>query len=249
MKQLFLFCYVFVTFISCSQSASTLPEKENVAEVFQPENVLFIGNSHTYYNNGVDHHLGKILEAFSLPFSPKLSNAVKGGYSLQDHLNDQETLSQLQENKWDVVVFQENTGVAANERDQAMTAIQNLSLKLDKETGLHLFMTWPYENEPNDYHTIKNLYEEIGPLVKGNVVPVAVAFRSIRSMNDMNIELYAEDGVPTTLEGTFLSAAMFAIAIYDVDPTKSSYTGGLPQERADYLKRKAKEVYQEYTAQ
>lgn len=247
MKQLLLFCYILVSFISCSQSADTMPEKENDEALFQPIRVLFIGNSHTYYNNGVDYHLGKILDDFTLPFTPVLSKAAKGGYSLQDHLNDQESLSQLQGTDWNVVVFQENTGIASNERDQALTSIQKLSLQLDKETRLQLFMTWQYENEPNAYNTIKKLYEEIAPLVKGTVVPVAVAFQTIRNTNDMNVVLYAEDGIHTTLEGTFLTAAMFSIAIYDIDPTESRYTAGLPQETADYLKRMAKEVYLEYS--
>ena len=108
-------------------------------------------------------------------------------------------------------------------------------------------MTWQYENEADSYNTIKKLYEEIAPLVNGNVVPVAVAFKAIRNTNDIDVVLYAEDGIHTTLEGTFLTAAMFSIAIYDIDPTESSYTAGLPQETADYLKRMAKEVYLEYS--
>ncbi|MDB4292696.1 hypothetical protein N9954_04760 [Maribacter sp.] len=248
MKRITLFCYILVSFISCSQSAETTPEKEIEAAISQPEKVLFIGNSHTYFNDGVDFHVGKMLEGFTLPYTPELSKAVKGGYSLQDHLNDQETLDKIQGTDWDVVVFQENTGIAANERDQALTSIQNLSLKLDKETKVHLFMTWPYENEPENYNTIKILYEEIGPLVKGNVVPVAIAFQNIRNANHMAIDLYASDGVHTTLEGTFLTAAMFTLAIYDIDPTESNYTAGLPQETADYLKTIAKDVYQKYTS-
>lgn len=247
MKKSFLFCLLFVCVFSCSSDNSVSPiEPEEEATEFQPAKVLFIGNSHTYYNDGIYFHVEQFLNDFTLPYEVLTDKAVSGGYTLRNHLEDDGSLAKINATQWDAVVFQENTFIVVNDRDQALASFQDMGFKFDSDkTKIFLYMTWEYEDEPSSYTSIKGLYEQVAPLLKGTIVPIATAFRTVRNDNP-SIPLYAADGVHTTLEGTYMASAMFAMAIYDIDPTESTYTAGLDAETANYLKQKAKEVYLGY---
>lgn len=65
--------------------------------------ILFIGNSYTDLNGGLDTHL--------LGFAPNSESArmTPGGYTLQDHWQAASTLDAIRSGKWDLVVLQEQS--------------------------------------------------------------------------------------------------------------------------------------------
>ena len=62
-----------------------------------PEKILFIGNSITYWNGGVDTHLENLaLSADSLQ-NIECSNVAIGGFTLENHYNNPTTIEEIQE--------------------------------------------------------------------------------------------------------------------------------------------------------
>jgi hypothetical protein len=245
----FLFLGTLLMSLACSQSSGESPiDLGGIDAVFQPAQVLFIGNSHTNYNNGVSFHLQGFLNETDLPYSTVIEKMTLDGYTMQEHAEDANTAAKMAERDWDIIVFQENTSEAANNPMDATVGMQNLRFKiLSTKTHLFLFMTWAYEAQPGMLSAIKNTYENTAPLVSGTIVPVGLAFQDILNDAVNVISLYNPDGIHPSLEGTFLTSAMFYAAIYEKDPRLNPYTAGLSEEDATYLKEKAFEVLQNYS--
>ena len=93
---------------ACSQEANDGNVQNEIdGDVsFGKEAVLFIGNSHTYYNQGISSHLSKFRDNDNLGFKPLIQEVAVGGYSLQDHLSDQTTLDKINERSWDAILDQ-----------------------------------------------------------------------------------------------------------------------------------------------
>lgn len=70
------------------------------------ENVLFIGNSYTYSNRGIDQHI-TLLTNSDPQESCYYSRAARGKYHLGTHWWDPLTNEKFDESKWDKVVLQE----------------------------------------------------------------------------------------------------------------------------------------------
>ena len=243
-----LFSTLFLS-LGCSQSSETDPKvDENINPVFQPAQVLFIGNSHTNYNNGVSFHLQGFLNETDLPYSTVVEKMTMDGYTIQQHSENANTLAKMDERDWDIIVFQENSSEAANNPMDATVGMQALRFKISSsKTQIFLFMTWAYEAQPGMLSAIKSTYENTAPLISGTIVPVGLAFQEILNDSENVISLYDPDGIHPSLEGTFLASAMFYAAIYKKDPRQNNYTAGLPETDANYLKEKAFETLQSYS--
>ncbi|MEY8021993.1 DUF4886 domain-containing protein [Muriicola sp. SD30] len=244
----FLVLFFLVLSLGCSQSAkdTTLPDPDTETE-FQAKNVLFIGNSHTNYNLGIDHYLKGFTSQAGLDFSPTIEKITMDGASMQDHLENANTLAKLNEKDWDVVIFQENTTVASEQSTEAITSLQEMKFALPgNKTKIYLFMTWAYKDEPSMLTNIRATYEQAAPLVSGTVVPIGLAFKEIADDPTSEVTLYNADGIHPSVEGSYLSAAMFYAAIYEKDPVLNSYSAGIETTNATYLKEKANEVWMAY---
>jgi hypothetical protein len=169
------------------------------------------------------------------------------GASIQDHLASANTLAKINEKDWDVVILQENSTVASEQTTEAITSLQEMKFALPgSKTKIYLFMTWAYEDEPAMLANIRATYERAAPLVSGTVVPIGLAFNEIADDSTFEVTLYNADGIHPSVEGSYLSAAMFYAAIYDKDPVLNSYSAGLETSIAGYLKGKANDVWIAY---
>jgi len=156
-------------------------------------------------------------------------------------------IHKIVERDWDVIVFQENSSRAAEEREEVLIAIQNLSLQVPhKETKFYLFMTWAYKDAPFMLREIQQTYETAAASIEGTIVPAGIAFEAIKNDPNNTIELYNSDGVHPSLEGSFLTSSMFYYAIYDKDPIPNPYSAGLEETIASYLKQESKNTFDVY---
>jgi len=233
-RTLVLFLILFLS--GCFKTDDVKKEDEPIETpvVFRPQNVLFIGNSHTYFNQGIDYHLNHFTREADLDYTPTIEKVAFSGYTLEQHVTDKRTLDKIVERDWDVIVFQENSSRAAEEREEVLIAIQNVSLEE------------PHKETPFMIRDIQQTYEAAAPSVNGTIVPVGVAFETIRNDPSNAIELYNADGVHPSVEGSFLTAAMFYYAIYTNDPLVNSYTAGLEETIASYLKQESKNTFDVY---
>ncbi|MEX0275090.1 MAG: hypothetical protein AB3N16_12005, partial [Flavobacteriaceae bacterium] len=87
MKRSLFYC-ALILLISCSTGDDT----STTSPVVEPEEdsslyILFIGNSHTYFNQGVYSHLEEMTSQINIDPMPTIESVTFSGYSLQDHVN------------------------------------------------------------------------------------------------------------------------------------------------------------------
>lgn len=239
-------CFLTVVFTLLLSSCNAQIEDSNSAEDKEmevgsdQETVLFIGNSHTYYNQGLATHLSEFRKNDDAESEPIIQEIARGGYTLEDHLNDQSSISKIKERDWDYIIFQENTSVAAETLESTTNALIALAdMVAQYDTEILLFMTWPYKERPEMLNGITQTYEAGAKAINATVVPVGEDWIAIDTGTEIDVEFYDADGVHPTLEGTFYTSAKFYKAIYGEVPSQNPYTAGLPSVVADYLKRKA----------
>jgi len=228
--------------INCSKKEETVNgqiEQEPMV-VTGEEAILFIGNSHTFYNQGLSRHLIKFRANDNLDFIPLIQEAAIGGYTLQDHLMDISTLNKINERSWDAIIFQENSFVASEVQPASIDAMKELSeLVATKGTKVFLFMTWPYKNDSGMLTGIKETYQKGAVATGATIVPVGLDWQAIDQNEEVPLDLYFPDNVHPSLEGTFYASAMFYSAIYGIPPSNNPYNAGLGNEVANYLKTNA----------
>lgn len=233
-----LFVFILLNCTVNNDDAGTTDQEieQNGSEEFK---VLFIGNSHTYFNQGIHFHLKRYVQQSSLAIEPIIEESTFGGHSLGNHLETTATIDKLKSKNWDIVVLQENSAVARDEQEIVVEHIKRFNdLIIIQGSETYLFMTWAYLEQPGMYFDIKNTYNEAVRAIRGKLVPVGTAFRTY--LNDTNSDiLYDGDGFHPSLEGTFLAATMFYIEIFNQDPRSNPYTAGLSDEMADSLKELA----------
>lgn len=227
-----------------SACASKLP----AAEFAEPHNVLFVGNSFTYYNNSLHNHYRALLRSAR----PEVASAgrarimtISGG-QLPEHRAG--LPSMLASQQWDVVVLQGHSrgpieaDTAGPFRDAARDFVT-----LVREHGAEpvFFMTWAYTGKPEMTAMLDAAYSGIGKETGARVAPVGLAFgRATEERPD--IALRIADTRHPSLAGTYLAACVFYAVLHRASPEGIGYDAGLGSDVAAYLQRVARETVEVY---
>jgi hypothetical protein len=202
--------------------------------------VLLVGNSHTYYNGGVDTHLGLLLADAVPDWNVQVSSVTMGGATLQNHLQNPNTISTIETGDWDLVILQEQSSRPMTDPDlfyNAATDLHNIIRQSGALTGL--YMTWPWRNNPEMYVPIRNAYSYLGARLDALVIPAGVGFYNA-SISYPNLNLYDADNNHASMQGTYLVACIMLAKIWNINPIGNRYyppqldsvTAGLIQELA-----------------
>ncbi|MBN2776153.1 MAG: hypothetical protein JXR36_00830 [Bacteroidales bacterium] len=228
MKKYLLFVFLFWSIILFAQEKS-------------PTSILFLGNSYTYYNNGVDQVLKQIAQSKGDEIEV-LSNSP-GGYWLEHHCSNATSLSYIQSRDWDYVVIQEQSQKPAFPPAQVEAetypyaeilcdSIKNNSLC----TTPVFFMTWGRENGDASncasypplctyegmQWRLRQSYVEMAELNEGIVSPVGMVWKWIRE-NYPEIDLYQSDESHPTHNGTYLAACTFYASMFHKSPVGADF--------------------------
>ncbi|PID29712.1 MAG: hypothetical protein CSB55_01445 [Candidatus Cloacimonadota bacterium] len=210
------------------------------------DSVLFIGNSYTYANSGLDTHLENMMREYENSDNFTASRVTYGGYTLEDHFNNPNTIEAIESGNWDLVILQE----------QSMRPIMNKRLmfkyatKLDsvitengEDTGF--FMTWAREYNQAMTESLSQAYIEIADSLNAALAPVGLAFSEVYA--NTNINIYSNDGSHPSPQGTYLAACMFFCLITDNSPEGLIYdmNGSIDETEKNQLQTMAWDVYQE----
>jgi hypothetical protein len=200
--------------------------------------VLFIGNSYTYFNGGLDKQLEGLapsVDASSLAF---------GGYTLERHWTDGRALDAIRRRRWDYVVLQEQsqTPVVDQQKFYEYTRAFDREIRASGAKTV-LLMTWERPDSVTYGVTTSALaaaYSSIGSELGARVAPAGLAFaRSLQKRPDL--ALYGRDGHPT-VAGTYLAACVLYETILGRDPVGDPYSDpGIRGPTRDYLQRIAAE--------
>ncbi len=229
-----------------SASAAEPDVAANAEEL--PDKVLFVGNSFTYYNNGLHAHFRRLTFAAGL-LTRENSRArimtISGGH-LPEHDGGFEHV--LETDDWDVVVMQGHSlGPISEETAEPFrrTARKFARIARDHGTRPVFFMTWAYSDRPEMTAELDEAYTGIGRELGATVVPVGLAFATVTAERP-GIELRTADARHPTLAGTYLAACTFFAVLHGQSPEGLSYDAGLGEDTALYLQRAAWRTAQDY---
>jgi len=201
--------------------------------------VLFIGNSYTSFNGGLD----KALEALSP--SIEAERVAADGYTLEDHWNDGNALRRIRQGDWSYVILQEQSQLPILARESFLGFSRQFTAEI-QESGAKtvLLMTWERPDSISIGVNTANLastYNSVGTELGALVAPVGLAFaRSLRERPDL--ALYSGDGHPTR-EGSYLAACVLYGTIARETPVGNRHLGqGLTAETSAYLQQVAAEA-------
>ena len=198
-------------------------------------NVLFIGNSYTSSNN-----LPGIISSIASSKGDYMnfeSNLI-GGATLQDHVNNNNTIDLIMNGNWDYVVLQEQSQYPSfpiEQVEQEVFPYANQLSQITKDSNdcsnVIFFMTWGRENGDQDncsnwppictYEGMDDLLRERYLTMANNneaqISPVGAVWRSIRDSN-YNIDLYSSDGSHPSFIGSYIAAVCFYTTLFQKNP-------------------------------
>jgi len=256
--------------LATGASAASGPAAPKVKRIETPKSVLMVGNSFTYYNNGVMFHLVPMLREGD-PENAKayaFKQSTISGAALSEHKLGFEAL--VKSRKFDAVVLQGNSTepmVPATEEElQALKRIQGAAAPADPKAAAEefkeyarryakiirdngavpvFFMTWAYTGQPGMTKPLAEAYTAMGNELDALVVPVGLAFeRSLKNRPDLAM-LISDDRHPTTA-GTYLIACTFYAALTGKSPVGLKYDAGLGADTAKYLQGVAWDTTKDY---
>jgi hypothetical protein len=231
-KKLFMVCLALLVFTACDRQPST--------HISQPAtHVLFIGNSYTFYNGGLDKQLK------GLAPSTETASLAVGGYTLERHWTDGKALEKIHEGGWDYVVLQEQSQTPVTGKEK----FYEFARKFDEEirrSGAKtiLLMTWERPDSIMYGVTTANMaasFTALGTELGARVAPAGLAFeRSLRGKPEL--VLCSQDGHPT-VEGTYLAACVLYGTIFQQSPVGNQFSEkSISTETRAYLQQAAAET-------
>jgi hypothetical protein len=225
-------------------------------------NILYIGNSYTYYNNLPDlvYQLG-LTSGDSLFYD----SSTPGGYTLSMHCGDAVTLSKINARQWDYVVLQCQSQEPSLDPSSVNINTLPYALQLDSLIGVNnsctrtvFYETWgrkygdaqncssypPVCTYTGMQNRLRSSYKIFADTCKGIMAPVGEAFRLSRLM-DSTINLYETDLSHPSPAGSYLAACIFYEVFTHRSAIGNPFWGSLPQNTAVFLQNVAQTVLED----
>ena len=198
--------------------------------------VLFIGNSFTYYPDpGVD----QLFEGFAAAdgYSVYTERIASAGASVEDnHLDDPAVEAALQSREWDYVVLQDNLGYYAygyigQTTGDANVALINMIHQYNSCVTVVLFAGWgpvggvsstddTQSCIENIYTAMKSLNDATGELM----APIAKAWNASLTQYP-SLNLYYSDDTHSNETGSYLATAVIYSTVFRENPVDNTYEG------------------------
>ena len=240
-------------------------EAPAIQPVSQPSRVLFVGNSFSFYNNGIHNHLGSLIRSSGKWKNKKnkLRLSTLSGGHIHEHLVDIGQQLNNQSNKWQAMVLQghSNEAIRANKRQQFINATTQAIQQIKaKNVQPILFMTWGYKGQPKMSKEIADAYTKLANELEVLVVPVGLAFAQaevflpqielfvpdVLGINKSQQITYRKDWKHPSVAGTYLAACVFYSALYNRSPVGLEFTGQLDRKTALALQTLSWQVTQQF---
>jgi len=202
--------------------------------------VLFIGNSYTYYNN-----MPQLVEQIALSFGDSLiyDSSTPGGTNFNAHTNNTQTLAKINQQQWDYVVLQAQSQepsfspgqVANNTYPYAEILVDSIYANSSCTEPL-FFMTWgrKYGDQQNCVayppictylgmqQRLRESYLEMAFNDSASCAPVGMAWKKSIAI-DSTLNLYSSDNSHPSIYGSYLAACTFYASIFKKSAVGSSY--------------------------
>ena len=207
----------------------------NPKQVSVPKKILFVGNSFTYWNKGLWHHMEQLVQCRPEKLDLKADRVVRGGASLKVMWGKTKAPATISEGDYDVVVLQEDIP------ETDVKSFHKFARKFDssvRKSGARpvFFMAWPYKRLGwIGLKEIAQAHREIGAELGAQVAPVGIAWE--KAMKERpEVDMYAKDKEHPSIQGTYLALCVLYSTIYGESPLKLEY---LPKKHGNMTAREA----------
>ena len=213
-----------------------------------PRNVLFIGNSYTYGNGGMDVRLQEMVDEVHPELNFNAEAVTSGGATLESHYNNASTITTIETGGWDYVILQEQSTRPIDNPElmyQYATLLDGVITGAGAETAF--FMTWARAFDPSMIEGLAAAYDTIGEQLDAMVCPVGRAWQN-SLLQDPELILHLSDDSHPNVWGTYLSICVFYACLFGESPEGINYVND-PQitvEQRDFLQTIAWETVLQY---
>lgn len=218
--------------------------------------VLFLGNSYTYVNN-LPQMVADI--ASSMGDTLLFDSNCPGGHTFNNHVQNGISLAKIAQGNWTHVVLQAQSQEPSFSPQQVNAQTLPYAIKLDSLIKLSnpcastvFYETWGRKNgdasncpfyPPVCTYTgmqnrLRDSYLLFADTCKGLVAPAGEAWRASISFSP-SLELYSPDQSHPSMEGSFLTAAVFYETLFQKSVVTSTYSAGLSTLVATHLRQTA----------
>lgn len=196
--------------------------------------VLFVGNSYTDFNGGLDQFLA------GLAPNTTVARVAPGGMTLHQHATNPATLALLSpEHAWELVVLQEQSQLPVRDPRAYAAGAAALAGRIRAAGVLAaLLQTWARPDSAGvTAAALAEATNRVAGSIGATVVPAGNAFAASLSAAP-TIQLNQADGHPT-VAGSYLAACVCYSVIFSTSPVGNSYGAGLPEDAVAHLQRVA----------
>jgi hypothetical protein len=213
-----------------------------------PRKILFVGDSFTYYQNGIYTHFEKLAAAASPPLVVTVDKSVFGGAPLRRLWDLKEPVKAIDTASYDVVVLQEDIPetTIADFREYAGKFVSEVRKSRARPV---LFMAWAYPRLGwISMAEIAQAHRDVAKELNVDVAPVGLSWQQA-SKQRPGMNFYGPDREHPSMYGTYLATCVIYATIYGRDPNGFAYVpSGLTPEEAAFLQRIAWQTVEDYRA-
>jgi hypothetical protein len=213
------------------------------------ERVLFVGNSFTYANNGLENHVRRLAASATPPKLLQADSHTRGGATLRIHYNRAEALEVIRNGAYDFVVLQDDIPEVREHSVEPFLEYARLFEQEVAESGAKsvFFMAWSYDRlDWIDQDGIAQAHLQIGTELDARIAPVGVAFERA-SARRSDLGMLGRDQEHESIHGTYLAACVIYATLFSESPEGLSYAPWrVSAEEAEFLQQVAWETVQKW---
>jgi hypothetical protein len=235
-------CLLAITVLIAGGSPSAQPTTS------LPKKILFVGDSFTYAQGGLDNHFTKLAASSPSPLAVSTARAVAGGAFLKVLWEMKTPVTAIDTGNFDVVVLQDD--IPETNVDYFRQYARLFVEEVRKHNGRPvLFMAWAYKRL--GWISMQQIADEHRALAKElnvDVAPVGLAWQQSIAERPA-LDMYDMDREHPSIYGTYLATCVVYATVYGTNPTGLTYVPpGITPDVAGFLQRTAWRAVQDYAA-
>ena len=237
----------FLLIITAITSPSVFSEDKKAipgssTELSSPKKILFVGNSFTYWNKGLWHHMEQLVRSRPGKQDFKADRVVRGGASLKVMWEKTRARAMISEGAYDIVVLQEDIP-ETNVEEFYKYARKFDSLVRQSGAQPVFFMAWAYKRLGwISMKEIARAHRVMGAQLDARIAPVGIAWGDAMKERP-GVNMYARDKEHPSIQGTYLALYVLYSTIFQENPLKLEYlpekNGNMTAGEAGWLRKVA----------
>ncbi len=227
-------------------SSGTAPNPSGSPDTVSPDgtyHVLFIGNSHTYFNSMPEQIFSQIAKSAGYEHVTVKSVTV-GGAMLSGLFTNSSVLAEIAAGNYDYVVLQEQLARPIRNPELFLASVRQFGEEIkaaNPNAQIILYQVWggapgniklgetgcATTDEIN--YRLAAANARVAELLTADTLPAKAAFSGLAFLeiekSDLSVELYASDGYHPSYIGSYLSALTIFTTIFRTDPANVTWHG------------------------